>query len=112
MMSTPIIALLAYDESNPMMHKLEGFVVRLSIKKRAYYSRVDAHIKLNTHTLRTGPHHFPKNLYGLFFTMQWNGQEDGFANRHIFIRLDKYTPTIDIRDEINVAEVHGGVTDL
>ena len=111
MMSTPIIALLAYDNA-PMMHKLEGFFVRVSIEKRAYYSRVDTHIKLNAHTLRTGPHHFPKNFYGLFFAMQWNGQEDGFSNRHIFIRLDKYTPTIDICDEIDIAEVHGGVTDL
>ena len=112
MMSTPIIALLAYDESNPMMHKLEGFVVRVSIEKRAYYSRVDTHIKFNAHTLRTGPHHFPKNFYGLFVTLQRNSQKNGFANRHIFIRLDKYTPTIDIRDEIDIAEVHGGVTDL
>ena len=84
----------------------------LSINQCAQYGDVDAHIEFNAYTLRAGPHNLSDDFDGLFVSMEGNGHTDRFADRDLFVRLNKDTPAVDIRNKVDKAEIHGCLADL
>ena len=84
----------------------------LSIKYFVQYGGVDTHIELDAHSLGTGPHNFSNDFNGLFIAMEGNGHTDRFADRNFFVRLNKDTPAVNIRNKVDETEIHGCITDL
>jgi hypothetical protein len=100
------------DAGMPLYPKKMLFGCECLFEQGVEYGGVDTHIKFDTHTLWTGPHHFANDLNGLPVSMKGNGHTDRLAYRDSFAGLNKHTPTVDIRNKVDETEIHGCIADL